>query len=366
MRIKASQTIVTFPRDGEVVVYNYLTKDAITCAAADVYWLTAASNWTSVDDILAAHPQIEQQSLRAILQSLLDTGMFILEGSHEAQRQQSYDKSWELGPAAALFHFSVVDNEYASLSASTEKQKQRAKEDPSPALFSRNSENAISLPVNHCASQKSLMNVMKKRRSNRVVTQQPVTLTQLSECLYSGLGITGFVKTENCILPLKMTPSGGARNPYEAYVWARNVSGLASGIYHYSALDHSLEKLESETNQSPSQLLAGQDWTDDMSAIIFLVADLRRTTWKYSDPNAYRVVLIEAGHIAQNMMLTCSGFDLTACPTAALCHSEITKLLTLQNITQTPIYALTIGNPEASTDVYIDIETVRDQHPVSV
>ena len=25
--------------------------------------------------------------------------------------------------------------------------------------------------------------------------------------------------------------------------------------------------------------------------------------WKYDDPNAYRVVLIEAGHIGQNIML---------------------------------------------------------------
>ena len=55
-----------------------------------------------------------------------------------------------------------------------------------------------------------------------------------------------------------------------------------------------------------------------MPAVIFLVAELRRTSWKDNDPNAYRVVLIEAGHIAQNMMLACANNNLTTCPTAAL------------------------------------------------
>ena len=38
-----------------------------------------------------------------------------------------------------------------------------------------------------------------------------------------------------------MTPSGGARNPYEAYVYVRNVEQLAPGMYHYSAAENSLE-----------------------------------------------------------------------------------------------------------------------------
>lgn len=362
MRIKVPKTIVTFPRDGEILVYNFLSKDSITCAAADLYWLTTAQNWTTIEDILENHPQLEPQSLRIVLQTLIETGMFVVEGSQQAQLVESYEKSWEIGPAAALFHFTATDNGFASEGASTEAQMRRSQTDPSPILFTVNSKTAINLPKDHTTSPQSLMVVMKKRRSNRAVKQEPISIFQLSECLYSGLGITGFVKTENCTLPLKMTPSGGARNPYEAYVWARNVNGLVPGMYHYSALEHSLDKLDTETNLSPSQLMADQDWTNDMSAVIFLVADLKRTTWKYSDPNAYRVVLIEAGHIAQNIMLTCTSHALTACPTAALCHSEISRVLSLGSLTQMPIYALTIGHPEVSADTYIDVETVRRQY----
>ena len=66
-----------------------------------------------------------------------------------------------------------------------------------------------------------------------------------------------------------------------------------------------------------------------MPCIIFLVAYLERTMWKYSDSNAYRVVLIEAGHIGQNIMLAATQAGLSACPTAALAHSAIKDLLGL-------------------------------------
>ncbi len=41
-------------------------------------------------------------------------------------------------------------------------------------------------------------------------------------------------------LPLAMTPSGGARNPFELYVYAARVDGLKPGFYHYGALAHDL------------------------------------------------------------------------------------------------------------------------------
>jgi SagB-type dehydrogenase family enzyme len=142
-----------------------------------------------------------------------------------------------------------------------------------------------------------------------------------------------------------MTPSGGARNPYEAYVIAQNVIGLDPGLYHYSALDHDLGHMPSPCLPSFSEILGGQDWADEMAALILLCADFERPMWKYNDANAYRVVLIEAGHIAQNIMLAATRNDLSACPTAALSHSAIKKLLGLASLTTAPIYALTLAVP---------------------
>lgn len=367
MRVKVPQTIVTFPSGSDIVVYNYLTKDAVTCAPADTYWLTVAPNWTSIEDIVAAHPHIEAQSLQQEIQTLVDLGILLEEGTENAAEEANYGQSWELGRAAGFFHFAVMDNEYADLSESVSRQKQRAVVDPSPDLFWRNSDKAIPLPECNRVESQPLFEVMLKRRTNRNVQRDSISLQQLSECLYAGLGVTGFVKTETCLLPLKMTPSGGARNPFEAFVWARDVCGVSSGVYHYSALDHSLEKLETDTNHLPMDLLKGQDWADNMPAVIFLVAALGRTTWKYNDPNAYRVVLIEAGHIAQNMMLACANNDLTACPTAALSHRQVSLLLGLSDITQTPVYALLVGKPGENIDTILEPSIhdrrLADHHP---
>ena len=146
-----------------------------------------------------------------------------------------------------------------------------------------------------------------------------------------------------------MTPSGGARNPYEAYVYARDVEGLAPGFYHYSAHDHDLGLVETNRMPKLSELVGGQDWADEMPCMIILCAMLERTMWKYDDPNAYRVVLIEAGHIGQNIMLAATRNGLSACPTAALNHATIRECVSLKRLTDAPVYALTLAVPGAET-----------------
>jgi SagB-type dehydrogenase family enzyme len=361
MQVKTAKTLVTFPQDQAIIAYNFLNKEAVSCEVEDIYWLSIAPEWVDTESIVENHSQFTPESVREKIQSLVDGGVMLELNTEAAKMEEEYRKSWELGPAAAMFHFTLLDNEFMPLSASTEKQIARAAVDPSPPLFKHITSDAIILPKPSEARASDLLATMQKRRTRREVCNKKITLEELSHGLYAGLGITGFVQTEACLLPLKMTPSGGARNPFEAYVWARNVENLATGIYHYSALEHALEKISETPNELPSSYLAGQDWADAMPAIIFLAADLRRTSWKYSDPNAYRVILIEAGHIAQNIMLSCTSHDLTACPTAALCHSKISNLLQLKEITQTPIYALTIGHPAENHDTYVSVQTIREQ-----
>jgi hypothetical protein len=67
--------------------------------------------------------------------------------------------------------------------------------------------------------------------------------------------LKGIAREPTRKLPLKMTPSGGARNPYEAYVYALNVEGLPFGVYHYSAIDNTLGLLSSSPHCSATELL---------------------------------------------------------------------------------------------------------------
>jgi SagB-type dehydrogenase family enzyme len=356
MRVKTPQSLVTFPKNDRIVVYNYLTKDAVSCTLNDVYWLMLAGQWTSVEEIIESHAEIEPQSLKQQLLDLVEAGILLEEGSEQAALENTYNKSWEMGIAAGLYHFAALDNEFGTAEDSVAKQKEKNISSPSPALFWKNSGNAYRLPECQMKQTGSLRELMERRRSIRSVLPSTISLEELSDCLFSGLGITGFVQTETALLPLKMTPSGGARNPFEAFVWVKNVEGLEPGIYHYSALEHSLQFASNLPVAAAKNFVQKQDWADDMSAIIFLVAVLERVTWKYNDPNAYRVVMIEAGHIAQNMMLACAYNNLTACPTAALNHTQISDVLGLSSITQTPIYAILVGKPGKNEDQILPVD----------
>ena len=149
-------------------------------------------------------------------------------------------------------------------------------------------------------------------------------------------------------MPLTLTPSVGARNPFEAYVYCRRVEGVREGIYHYSALQHSLEPSRAEWLPKPSQLLPEQTWVDDAAAIVFLVANFDRTMWKYGEPFAYKTILIEAGHIAQNVAVTCAKFGLTANPTMGIDDDRVESVLGLKQPLQSAVYALSIGYPDST------------------
>jgi SagB-type dehydrogenase family enzyme len=360
MRIRIPKTLVTFPSGEKVIAYNYLTKDGITCAYDDLYWLSLTGEWVDISKIIEDHPDTEPESIRDAYAAFLNCGMLIEEGSAAHKLEQQYEKDWEFGSAAGIFHFSLLDNKIGTLADSAALQRQKMQNDPSPPLFWRNDAGAIPLPrPNGNSSIAQLMEVMQNRRSIRTVHNQPITASELGACLYAGLGIVGFVKTEVTVLPLKMTPSGGARNPYEAFVVVKNVVDLEPGLYHYSAIDHTLAKCDAPTDIDVGELLMGQEWANDMAAVIFLVAVLERTMWKYNDPNSYRVVLIEAGHIAQNMMLACTANKLTACPTGAIAHTFISKALSLDHITHTPVYALSIGHPTENQDKILSVQEFK-------
>jgi nitroreductase len=62
-----------------------------------------------------------------------------------------------------------------------------------------------------------------------------------------------------------------------------------------------------------------------------------------NSPVAYRVVLIEAGHIGQNMVLAATACGLASVTTSALADSILEPMLKLTSITQAAVYAVILG-----------------------
>ena len=348
MRLKTAKTLVYSHSDGMVLACNYLTKSVFQCSEDLIGLLGQLENWSHLSDIAALLPEYELDELQEAIDNLVAMSALVQEGSQNADLEKELESSWTWGIPAAMLHYSLQDREFMPMESAEAAQREKAESEGTIALHLSNAQFEQRIVLPDALSNQILLQIMAKRRTIRAALPQPVSLKQVSDCLFAGLGITG--ETENIVgkLPLGMTPSGGARNPYEAYLFARNVEGLEPGIYHYSALEHSLGRISDLGDVSFSNLVGGQDWGDDKPCLIVLCAQLERTMWKYADANAYRVVLIEAGHIGQNIMLAATDHGLTAIPTGALNQSEIRSRLGITKITHSPIYCLALAVPDRS------------------
>jgi len=335
-----------------VGVYDFLSKAFAYLSPATFYWFEYFQQTKTWDETLRDHNSLVDAEIQEEISDLVELGFIVISNSRAGKKCAQFRTDWKWDLSSAIFHFTVMDNEFSSAEESATAQQRKLTSVPSPDLALLNGPLSLKLPSPFASSARDLVSLFSKRRTNRTSSGHEISQAELSACLFSGLGITGFVKTPTGDLPLSMTPSGGARNPFEAYVFVRRGADIESGVYHYSALQHSLQKVAKLADRKFSEYLANQEWAENMSALVVLVADLERTMWKYSDPNAYRVVLIEAGHIAQNMMVAATNLGLTACPTAALCHSLVSEDLDLAKITKVPLYALTLDKPLAYADQF--------------
>jgi SagB-type dehydrogenase family enzyme len=336
--------------DPEIGVYEFISKSFARCPINAMYWLSYFKEPKTRTQAYRDHPNLARDIVDLELDAFVGANFLTQVGSTNHKLAASFAQSWEWDISTALFHFTVYDNTIMSDTDARQKQLDRLPTDPPPVFWWKSTkEKKINVDVATLDLNTPLFSIMRKRRTNRTSAGHALQLNQVARCLFAGLGIVGTVKATSGEVPLSMTPSGGARNPYEAYVIIRRNTDIEPGVYHYCAAEQVLEKVnEFAPDTQISGLFGGQDWFDDMSTVIVLVAVLERTMWKYQDPNAYRVVLMEAGHIGQNIMLAATEMGLTACPSAAMTHSKVSSLLKLENAAvHVPIYALSLD--EAGT-----------------
>jgi SagB-type dehydrogenase family enzyme len=331
--------------DAEVGVYEFISKSFARCPINTLYWLSYFKEPKSKNRAYRDHPHYARDILDAELDAFIKANFINVVGSSKHKLADSYANKWEWDISTALFHFTVYDNAFMADSEARQKQLERLEVDAPPSFWWRPTSN-VQIKLDHRvpSDRSPLTDIMRARRTNRTSTGGSLMLSQIAHCLFAGLGIVGTIKATSGDVPLSMTPSGGARNPYEAYAIVRRGQDIEPGVYHYCAADHVMEKVNDVTpDVRLAELFGDQHWMDDMATVIVLVAALERTMWKYQDPNAYRVVLIEAGHIGQNIMLAATELGLTACPSAAMCHSKVSDLLKIDDrAVHVPIYALSL------------------------
>ncbi len=347
MKIRRSNTLSIGIGDKHYIVQNFLFNEKFSCNLKTLDVLSALSDWQTIENAITLFKDYSSESVRDTLIVLLEHKALIVEGSAEADMDSRYSEQWEWGRIAGFYHYSMRFTEHVTYDGGYQWLEERGEQKPSPPLYIRHHDEGIKLPQFGTNTETgNVFDVMKERRSDRYFSDTQISKQSLADCLYAGLGVTGEVDEEIYgKLPLTMTPSGGARNPYELFVLVKRVEGLDEGAYHYSGYDHSL-KWHNKFEDNILWLLGKQIWPPESAAIIVLVANFPRTSWKYAHPHAYKSVLIESGSIVQNILLAATAHQLTACPTGALHVIPMERQLKLDPITQAPFMVVCIGNPD--------------------
>ena len=93
-----------------------------------------------------------------------------------------------------------------------------------------------------------------------------------------------------------------------------------------------------------------------------MTAVFPRTMWKYRVARAYRVVLLDAGHLCQTFCLVATWLGLAPFCTAALKDTLIEKDLGIDGIRESVLYVAGVGLPATSARAKRRFSRSADRH----
>ena len=350
--LRTARTLVFYPSEKTgLVAHNYLQNKRFACSPDTVKFLQVTWDWRSSEAIAVALNAKNDNALADQLATLVRAGALVARGSSAYEREAAHKEQWQWGVPAALFHTSLFGRPAVSVDESLAAQAEKLEADdtePGTIFDELRSNGALRIHMRTPLLEGSLQQAIEHRRTRRESGAEPVTLDDLSACLANSVAIQATAKNEaGSDIVFKPTPSGGARAPYDTFVLSRRVDGLDEGVFAYDPFERCLYHAAEEAPDF-SAFLNGQDWPANMDALIVLQANFERTMWKYADANAYRVVLIEAGHIGQNIMLAATARGLSACPSGAIDLSVAAEsVYNCDPVMRPAIYALGLVRPNA-------------------
>ncbi|HVY60386.1 MAG TPA: SagB family peptide dehydrogenase [Planctomycetota bacterium] len=311
--------------------------------------LDALRDWRTAEE-LADHPVFAGDAGFAshALESLVKAGLAVRE-SDPPEQARAFAEHWrEWGLGTQIYHATSRDAPYTETQPQAQQVYKEMVEQPlppPPALKSYPDAPRIELPRDLPPLDVSLETVLASRRTWRAFTGGEVALRRLSKLLLVSFGATGRAEAgEYGQLLFKTSPSGGARHPTEAYVVALACEGVPAGLYHYDPAGHALEQLGLGDHRGDViRWLANQYWFQGSAVVIFTTVVVRRLSFKYKHGRAYRVLLMDQGHLGQTFVLAATALGLGAWQTAAFHDTEVEAALGIDGIEETAVYALGAG-----------------------
>lgn len=206
---------------------------------------------------------------------------------------------------------------------------------PQAALLDLPSPDSLHIPA------LDLRLAIEQRRTLRHYQETPLTLSELSFLLWATQGVQNVT---NRPVTFRTVPSAGARHAFETFLLLNRVTDVAPGLYRYIALEHALLPVSSDPALVDTLVHAcwDQEQVRRSAATFFWAAVLERMYWRYGE-RGYRYLLLDAGHVCQNLYLAAESVACGVCAIAAYHDDLLNPALGLDGQEQFTVYAASLG-----------------------
>ncbi|MCA1953946.1 MAG: SagB/ThcOx family dehydrogenase [Anaerolinea sp.] len=190
-----------------------------------------------------------------------------------------------------------------------------------------------------------LRQVIEQRVTVRTYAEEPLSLGELSFLLWATQGVK---EVTHRPVTLRTVPSAGARHAFETYLLVNRVEGLQAGLYRYVALENALlpVRLDAEMVEVITKGCYDQRQVRGSAVTFIWVAITERMTWRYGE-RGYRYLLLDAGHVCQNLYLAAEPLNCGVCAIAAYEDEVLNQALGLDGEAQFVIYLASLGRRTA-------------------
>jgi SagB-type dehydrogenase family enzyme len=341
VRVRRSPHLVAYWRGPTLIACNYATGRKVDLPLKAWEVLNACGEWTPTA-ALAMAGFVPPKTFPALIDRMV--ALELLERSDRPRdpRAVAMDALAPWNPQVGFFHTTTRDVHFTPRAFNRRYMRAKAAKIPPPRPVKRYpSVKAIDLPR---PQPDEFSAVLQARRTWRRYSSLPVTVEQLGTVLALAVGIQHWVETDIFDIPLKTSPSGGARHSIECYVVVRAVKGLKGGIYYYAPDRHALKRIRGPVSTARLRAyVPTSEYFTKASALVFFTTLFERLLWRYSYARAYRAALIESGHVCQTFCLSATRLGLASFSVMGLADSVIERDLGIDGITESVLYAAGVG-----------------------
>jgi SagB-type dehydrogenase family enzyme len=200
----------------------------------------------------------------------------------------------------------------------------------------------IPLPRERVNVRMTLDDAIAARTSGRRFGTRALRAEELAALLHLGNGVRR-VDCGPSPWYQRNAPSSGNLGSVEAYPIVLRAEGVPAGIYHFDSLGHELAAIRAgHFGAWLGERALLQPELAEAAVAIVLTCAFGRLHAKYG-LRGYRLGLLDAGHVSENLHLAATGLGLQVCAVGGFVDDEIHEALGIDGLERATVLVVVVG-----------------------